>query len=444
MKPVLWQAIEIPEAFCMTARVGGREVTYGGDLRIGDLRGEGVADFLVYRSVGDAHDGGGMKPCFLGAFTAEGKPIWQVGCGGTQPSRPGPVAIHDLDGDGRTEVVCFFHDPHIKADPESMADVVIQVRDGRTGAVKHQAAPAAFRACRGHGPNWVHQRILIANFRGMSSPQDFVVKLGARMLAFNAELEVLWTYESPWTAYGHCPAYIPAVGDIDGDGRDEVHGGYFLLDHDGAVLWEKNLAPHMDSVLIAPWDGGQMRAIGSGHGHVLDTEGRVVMRLGGDLVPHGQEVRVGHFRRCEDGRPDPQPQMVIRSQGHDTQVLVVDTHGTVLKTLDLNPSPNHTGMAVVHWQGHDGPDALYNGGMLWDPLVGAGTALPGLPTPEPVGRMAWYHCIPADVCGDWREEVVLWNPWTAHVYIYTQADNDLDAYAGYEASPRQTNARLMD
>jgi hypothetical protein len=444
MRPVLWQAIKIPEPFRTTARVGSREVTYGGDVRLGDLRNDGVADFLVYRSMGDAHDGGGMKPCFLGAFTAEGVPIWQVGRGGTQPSRPGPVAIHDLDGDGRTEVVCFFHDPHVEADPESMADVVIQVRDGRTGAVKHQAAPAAFRACRGHGPNWVHQRILIANFRGTAGPRDFVVKLGARVLAFNADLEILWTYESPWTAYGRCPAYIPAVGDIDGDGQDEVNGGYFLLDHDGTVLWERDLAPHMDSVIIARWDGGRMRAIGSGHGYVLDAEGRVVMKLGGARVPHGQEVRVGHFRRRGDGSPDPEPQMVIRNRGHDTRVLVVDTSGTVLKALELNPSPNHTGMAVVHWRGREGPDVLYNGGMLWDPVAGMGTALPRLPEPDPVGRMAWYHCIPADVCGDRREEVVLWNPWAAMIFVYTQAGNDLGAYGGYVAGPRQVNARLMD
>ena len=103
--PILWHVVDLPDAFCITEGA----LAYGGDIRIGDLRNSGQADFLVYRSVGNAHDEGGMKPCFLGAFTADGDPIWSHGQGGTQPSRPGPVAIHDLDGDGRAEVICFFH-----------------------------------------------------------------------------------------------------------------------------------------------------------------------------------------------------------------------------------------------------------------------------------------------------------------------------------------------
>ena len=98
-----------------------------------------------------------MKPCFLGAFGAEGKPLWSDGEGGTQPSRPGPLAIHDLDGDGRTEVICFFLDQAIEADVTSMANVVIQIRDGATGAVKMEAAPSRFRSCRSEGANYTHE-----------------------------------------------------------------------------------------------------------------------------------------------------------------------------------------------------------------------------------------------------------------------------------------------
>jgi hypothetical protein len=280
---------------------------------------------------------------------------------------------------------------------------------------------------------------MVANFRGMASSQDFVVKLGERVLAFDSNLDILWEYESPWTEYGHCPAYIPAVGDIDEDGRDEVNGGYFLVDHDGTVLWQNDMAPHMDSVAIAPWDKGRLRAICSGYGHVLDEDGRVIMRLGSELVPHGQEVRVGRFRSG-----DSTPQMVIRCNGHSTETLAVDVDGAILKELDLNPSPNHTGMEVVYWDGEDAPALLYNGGMLWDPVQGVGIPLPGLPPPEAVGRMAWYHCIPANVCGDQREELVLYNPWTPKIYIYTQQDNHGSTFTGFKAGPRQYNPRLMD
>ena len=72
---------------------------FGGDIRIGDLGGDGDCDFLVYRNEDRGPGGpavGGYKPCFLGAFTMEGEVLWSVGGGGTHPVRPGPVAIHDL------------------------------------------------------------------------------------------------------------------------------------------------------------------------------------------------------------------------------------------------------------------------------------------------------------------------------------------------------------
>ena len=63
-----------------------------------------------------------------------------------------------------------------------------------------------------------------------------MVKLGDTHVAFDDELNVLWTYQTKWVDYSKCPAYIPAVGDIDGDKRDEVNSGYFMLDGDGKLL----------------------------------------------------------------------------------------------------------------------------------------------------------------------------------------------------------------
>ncbi len=63
-KPILYKKIQIPTAFLTDAMVEDRLLQFGGDIRIGDLSGDGQADFLVYRSAD-----GGMKPCFIGAFT---------------------------------------------------------------------------------------------------------------------------------------------------------------------------------------------------------------------------------------------------------------------------------------------------------------------------------------------------------------------------------------
>jgi hypothetical protein len=423
----LWRKIEVPKS--LLADKG-----FAGDIRIGDLDGDGKVEFILFRSTD-----GGMKPCFIGAFDSNGRELWRHGAGGDQPQRPGPVTVYDFDGDGRAQVLCFFINPAVKAPVNSMNNVVVQMRDGPTGKVICQAAPASMRQCTGEGANWVHQRLLVANFRGTKRPQDFVVKLGEKVLAFNKDLDLLWTYKIRWNEYGRCSAYIPAVGDIDGDKQDEVNGGFYILDGNGRPLWECRIAEHMDSVAIVPWDNGKKRAICSGYGHVLDSKGNVILYLGKELVPHGQEVRVADFDKSLPG-----PEMIIRYNGHNPNVMVVSNGGKVTRRFELNYSPNNTGMEAIYWNGKDKSALLYNGGVLWRANGKKFVDLPNLPEPIGLAKMGWYHCIAANVCGDEREEVVLYNPWDKYVWIFSPEPLKPGAFDGYKAGPRQYNPRLMD
>jgi len=72
--PVLYRTVRVPAEFL----IRGKDGPFGGDLRIGDLTGNGRADFLVYRAVDNFCDGGGMKPCFMGAFTIDGEALWKA------------------------------------------------------------------------------------------------------------------------------------------------------------------------------------------------------------------------------------------------------------------------------------------------------------------------------------------------------------------------------
>ena len=432
--PVLHKKIHVPEL--LTTRDQGLQ--YGGDIRIGDLTNNKQVDFLVYRAAkGDRQ--GATKPCFIGAFDLKGNILWQKGKGGIQPYRPGPAAIHDIDDDGQSEVICFYHNGAIDQDPFSLKRVSIQILNGKTGAIEKEAQPEPMINSTGKGPNWVHQRILIANFRGRKMPQDFIVKLGKTVFALDHQLNILWTYYNPWDEYQNCPAYIPAVGDIDGDGKDEVNGGYYLLDDDGSVMWEKKLGKNMDAVVIDKWDNGNMRAFCSGYGHIMDQDGNVILKLGKDLVLHGQELRVADFDKTQPG-----PEMMIRYNGHNTDVMLVGNKGTVLSKFQLNDSPNNTGMTVVYWHGKNKYALLYNGGVLWKGNGEKFAELPDLPTPVGDKKMGWYHCIPGNICGDAREEVVVYNPWDQFIYLYTPAPLKKNKFEGYQPGPRQYNVRLMD
>ena len=446
---LLYSKVALPPAFTRPDASGRR---IGGDLRIGDLTGDGQADFLVYNALG------GIKPCFLGAFSLAGEPLWAVGdrdltaldadglgrLATIAPDRPGPVAICDIDQDGQQEVLCFLVDPHVKRTSKwNLADVHIAILDGRTGGVKRCAAPEELTRCNAyadgemHIPNYVHQRLVIANFSGHDQPRDFVVKLGSDVLAFNDRLEVLWHYRSKWHRYPGHAAYIPAVGDLDGDGCDEVNGGHFGLDHDGRVLWETFLGDHADSVLVDRW-GTEAAAMVSGEGQVLDGSGRRLLHLGANAVPHGQEVRCGNLRPERPGR-----ELAIRYNGHHADVLIVAHSGAVLSRFRVDESPNNTGLEIVRWNGPEQGDLLYSPAALFNGRGHKVVTFPDLPAPTG-GKMGWYHCFPADVCGDEREEVVLYDPYSDAAYIYTPAPLDESQFGRYHHGPRQYNARLIN
>ena len=445
----LYKRVAIPDAF-LNETSGD---TWGGDIRIGDLTGDGTVDLLVYKSLG------GIHPCFLGAFTLEGEPLWSFGDKHLEirdtdakdvplttlsPDRPGPVAIHDIDADGQAEVICFWVDADApEVSKWDLSAIRLMILDGATGAVKHTATLDALRQCNAaaggerHISNYVHQRLMIANLCGNAQPQDFVVKVGVNLLAFNHNLELLWQYTDEWFRYPKHSAYIPAVGDFNGDGLDEVNGGNFGLAADGTVLWNHFFGDNMDSVLVSDWNG-RNRAILSGGGQVLDAAGNPILSLGFDVVPHGQEIRCGRLLPNTS-----QNALVIRYNGHHTDLMVVDNNGQIQNRFNVDETPNNTGLEVIRWNGDETCDLIYSPAALYDSAGNKVVTFPELPPPTG-GKMGWYHCFPADVCGDAREEVILYDPYSDAVYIYTPAPFQPDLFGGYQHTERQYNTRLMD
>ena len=445
----LYKRVPIPAEF-LNDTAGN---AWGGDIRIGDLTGDGTVDMLVYKSLG------GIHPCFLGAFTLEGEPLWSLGdkhlsirdadaketpLTTLSPDRPGPVVLYDIDADGETEVICFWVDTDAsEVSKWDLSAIRILILEGATGAIKHTLSPETLRQCNAyvegepHIPNYVHQRLMIANFSGNPSPQDFVVKVGVNLLAFNHELELLWQHTDTWFRYPKHSAYIPAVGDFNGDGLDEVNGGNFGLAADGTVLWNRFFGDNMDSVLVDEWKGTP-RAILSGGGQVVDAAGVPLLSLGFDVVPHGQEIRCGRFL------PDtPENALVIRYNGHHPDLMVVDSDGEIRSRFRVDETPNNTGLEVIRWHGEENPELIYSPAALYDGQGNRRVVFPELPPPTG-GKMGWYHCFPADVCGDTREEVILYDPYSDAIYIYTPAPFHPDLFDGYQHTERQYNARLMD
>ena len=74
----LYRQIDIPAEFLIRDGISA----FGGDIRIGDVSGDGICDFVVYRSAqgGEARQHqGGIKPCYIAAFDIDGKVLVTMG-----------------------------------------------------------------------------------------------------------------------------------------------------------------------------------------------------------------------------------------------------------------------------------------------------------------------------------------------------------------------------
>ncbi len=137
-KPALWRKFDTPGFGA------------GRNVRFGDLDGDGRLDMLFAQNVakvrGDAFD---HISC-LTAVTLEGRVLWQQGRPNPKNAlltNDTPFQIHDLDGDGRVEIVLA-------------RDFELQVLDGRTGrhAAQGVAATGADRS-QGSAVRDEHRRL---------------------------------------------------------------------------------------------------------------------------------------------------------------------------------------------------------------------------------------------------------------------------------------------
>lgn len=370
----------------------------GRNVRFGDLDGDGTPDMLIGQNVphvrGDAFD-------FLSCLTAvnlDGKVLWQSG---RPDPRNGlltndtPFQIHDIDGDGRNEVV-------------AVRDFQLQVIDGSTGRVRQWVwMPEAPEAKERPYDMVSGDCIAFVNVSGDPRRHDILVKDRYRNFwVFNNKLELLWRGEGQ---VGHFPFPWAAPG-----GRDLIAIGYAVWDHRGKQLWshDANLRDHADGIMIGNLSGDpnaepRVYASGSDEGFIMfDFRGKLLKHV---RVGHNQSPSVARYRADVPGLQ----YMSINFWRNPGIVTLFDWDGNILEQAE----PIHTGSAMlpVNWRGDGVEFALLSGnpkeGGMIDGKLRRVVMFPDDGHPD----LAAYTI---DLTGDARDEVVLWDE--QRVWIYTQ------------------------
>jgi rhamnogalacturonan endolyase len=393
-KPTLWKKFAMP-------KFGA-----GRNVRFGDLNGDGAIDMLVGQNVPKVVGDAAVEISCLTAVTLDGEVLWQMG---RPDPRNGlltcdtPFQIHDIDADGRNDVVMC-------------KDFKLQVLDGRTGNVKQSTELPkipGYPDIPQAGPrNWPYERangdsIAFFNFSGDAARREILVKDRYwNFWIFDRNLKPLWSGQG---STGHYPfAYADPAS-----GRDLLAIGYSLWDGAGKQLWshDQTLEQHADSVFvgnITDNDGAppMVYYCASDEGIILLDKRGVIRRQ--YRVGHAQTACVGDFRTDLPGLE----YAAINFWRNPGIMTMLDARGELLQQEE----PIHSGcpMLPVNWRG-DGQEFI---------LLSGNTREGGLVD----GRFRRVVMFPddghPDLCaavmnltGDPRDEVILWDQ--EEVWIYT-------------------------
>lgn len=385
-----WKTIRLDPAFC------------GGWLVVGDLTGDGVAELVSARNGVPGPDIHYTSSVVV--HRLDGSVLWKWGDPDARNAIHHDVAcqIHDLDGDGRHEVVLA-------------ADRRVVILNGATGSELRQfEIPANASDC-----------ITFCDLSGVGRPSDMLVKTRyTQIWAYDANGKLLWTVKKPG---GYRTAHQPFPIDLDGDGHDEIIAGFAALNHDGSLRWRLpdqvcQSGGHADAIrLFEVGDRAEDKRFllthcGGNRMDMLNGEGNVLWSVTG---LHFESVFFGELDKNLPGR-----ELVVdichQPWGNQPLLILDESGGGLLGRYTTMRSRQHR---LVDWFG-DGEDLIF-GGQTRALLDAHGKIRASFLTPMPDGTSAQDDTEPlrymihlADVTGDGRPDLVVSTvPGTA-VWIY--------------------------
>ena len=396
-KPVVWRQYD-------TSAFGT-----GRRIRLGDLTGDGRIDFLLPRLGGEHKHGLGM----LTAMSADGEVLWRLGenvpAREIETSGDGAVQIHDIDGDGRNEVVCawrgelcVYEGATVKLNYSAPLPPMKPISAEFKGSINHWGG-----GYNDEGPTVTPSSICFADLAGRGAPRDVLLCDNYHTLvAMTPEFKELWR-----TVCSH--GHFPQARDFDGDGRESVLAGYQHLSPDGELLGRVCLTDHQDAIYAGPLDMAG------------DAPDKILMAGGEDgllLLTPGYDIRqrvMGHVQRLAVGRfREDLPGLCVAAilfHGNPGIVSLFDSNLRKVWTRDY-PVVGAT-LQPVNWDGSGVELMLYSGirpaqGCAGGLIDGDGELVVPLGDDGGPGMCAFAR----DFDGDGLDELMLWDH--GRIWIY--------------------------
>ncbi len=366
----------------------------------GELDGDGRFDVVLRLDNGIremSRDPG--VPVELEAFTSYGRQLWRrplvshALCFGNANNVP--VAVFDLDGDGKDEVI---------AQVEQDGELFLAVLDGMTGQLLRRTPWRKMVSDFAKSSTRVHLSIAYLDGRRPAIVTQTGLYENEVLDAYDADLNRLWTYESFAETNGSGSHHID-IADVDGDGRDEVFNGTMLLGPDGKLRWAL-YREHPDIVAIKHiLPGSKERQVfyaveSNVHAgaYLVDARtGRVIWKVNREDDPRWVHAHTGWVADIWDGSPG--MEMLTNRDGHAAEDLVLFAAGG--KIL-MNPFPR--GWRPVNWTGNATRELITGDGRQIGRFDGSGVQPLALPPPN---EGDGGSCpMTADLAGDYRDEVI--------------------------------------